>query len=205
MDIKVDNPFGTLFVTNGDNAKFQSYYSTLDALRPLLRSSEWLSETTGWYLNVGDDNFSSVRISYFCPNDEDPRQLVKEYLACHSLLYFAEPNPPKKTKVAAKYGGEELRFRRYLANYTHIGLDIMSADLHHAQCLFATFRWQVFMAKEDYKQHFAPTFEEHSPFYCAMSQGNRQQFWSDLECWPNPPEVDWAHMFVNMILKPGRP
>lgn len=199
MDISIDDAFGTLYITNSDTTKFKGYYSTLDALRPLFQLPEWQSTTAGCYLNVYG-NFNTVRISYFCPVDADPRDLVRDFLAEHSLSYSAEPEAPLLIKVAANYGGEELRYRRYLSTYSHIGLDIMGANLHHSQCLFATFRWQVFMDRGDYRAHFEPTFEKLSPFYCGMSDKDRRQFWSDLVHWPNPPQWDWAHMFVNMVL-----
>lgn len=199
MDISVDDTFGTLCITNNDTTKIKAYYSTLDALRPLFQLPEWQSVTTGYYLNV-TGAFNFVRISYFCPLGTDPRDLVRNFLVEYDLSCSATPEAPRAIKVAARYGGEELRFRRYLATYSHIGLDIMRANLHHSQCLFATFRWQVFMARGDYREHFAPTFEKLSPFYCGMSDKDRRQFWSDLAHWPNPPQVDWAHMFVNMVL-----
>ena len=199
MDVSANDTFGRLCVTNKDITRIKGYYSTLDALRPLFQLPEWQSVTTGFYLNV-TGAFNVVRISYFCPIDADPRDLVRSFLTEHGLSYSATPEAPRVIKVAAKYGGEELRFRRYLATYSHIGLDIMGANLHHSQCLFATFRWQVFMGRGDYRAHFAPTFETLSPFYCGMLDKDRQQFWSDLGYWPNPPQVDWAHMFVNMVL-----
>jgi len=199
MNLRINDIFGTLCVTNNDTTKIKGYYSTLDALRPLFQLSEWQSVISGFYLNV-TGNFNIVRISYFCPVGADPRDLVRDFLAEYGLSYSPEPEAPRVIKVAAEYGGDELRFRRYLATYSHICLDIMDTNLYHSQCLFATFRWQVFMNKENYKEHFAPTFKKFSPFYCGMSDKDQQQFWSDLEYWPNPPQVDWAHMFVNMVL-----
>lgn len=199
MDISVDDTFGTLCVTNNDTTKIKGYYSTLNALRPLFQLPEWQSVTTGYYLNV-TGAFNAVRISYFCPVGADPRDLVRSFLAEYDLSCTATPEVPRAIKVAAGYGGEELRFRRYLATYSHIGLDIMRANLHHSQCLFATFRLQVFMVRGDYREHFAPTFEKLSPFYCDMSDKDRRQFWGDLAYWPNPPQVDWAHMSVNLVL-----
>ena len=194
-----DDCFGRLLITNNDSTKFRGYYSTLDALRPLFALPEWKASTTGWYLNVAD-GFSVVRISYFSPVDADPRDLVRGLLTDLGLSFHTSPEAPEQIDVAAAYGGDELRFRQYLATYSRIGLDIMSANLLHAQSLFATFRWQVFMAKRDYREHFAPTFETSSPFYRDMPDKDRQQLWRDLEYWPNPPQVDWAHMFVNMVL-----
>lgn len=200
MKISVNDHFGTIQITDGTYVKFESYYSTLNALRPLLRSSEWQSQTTGWYLNVGGHNFDAVRISYFCPHGNDPRTAVDAFLADSSLSLFATPDSPKDVKVAHTYGGDESRFRSYLSTYSHIGLDLIGTDLHYAQCLFVTYRWQAFMSRGDCRDHFAPSFESRSPYYHSMSREGHEQFWSDFSHWPNPPQVDWAHMFVNMVL-----
>lgn len=200
MNVDVNDNFGTIQITDGMNLAFESYYSILDKIRPLLQSSEWQSSTTGWYLNVGGGNFDGVRISYFCPRDMDPRRVVEKFLADSSLSLFTNPEAPKHTKIADAYGGEESRFRFYLSTYSHIGLDLISSDLHYAQCLFVTYRWQVFMARGECKSHFSASFESRSPYYRSMSSRSQEEFWPAFSHWPNPPQVDWAHMFLNMIL-----
>ena len=83
MHVSVKDHLDTILVTDGANTRFDSYYSTLDSLRPLFQSSEWQSQTTGWYLNVGDNDFTAVRISYFCPDGNDPRSWL--IALCHIL------------------------------------------------------------------------------------------------------------------------
>jgi len=200
MHVDENDHLGTILVTDGLSARFYSYYSTVDALRPLFQLPEWKSQTTGWYLNVGDNEFTTVRISYFCRPGNDPRPMVAAFLSDHSLSSPSKPCRPKKTKFADRYGGVECRFRSYLSTYSYIGLDIMAADLHYAQCLFATYRWQVFMSQGSCREHFAPSFESMSRFYSAMPLEDQERFWLDFASWPNPPEVDWAHMFLNMVL-----
>ncbi len=51
-----------------------------------------------------------------------------------------------------------------------------------------------------YKPHFLRTFESQSPFYCSLSEMEKDQFWKDLSHWPNLLQVDWAHFLVNMVL-----
>ena len=57
-------------------------------------------------------------------------------------------------------------------------------------------------SRQEYKPHFEGTFIRDSRVYSSLSDEDRNQFWNDLSYWPNPPQVDWAHMMVNMIL-PG--
>ena len=51
-----------------------------------------------------------------------------------------------------------------------------------------------------YRQHFESTFNKQSSFYRNLQEKEKESFWEDMNHWPNPPQVDWAHMFVNMIL-----
>ena len=44
------------------------------------------------------------------------------------------------------------------------------------------------------------TFERDSPIYRGLPAAEQEQFWADPAHWPNPPQVDWAHMMVNMML-----
>ena len=51
-----------------------------------------------------------------------------------------------------------------------------------------------------YRSHFERTLKAMSPTYIGLSESEREQWWLDLQNWPNPPQVDWAHLFVNMVL-----
>lgn len=191
--------FGRFFLRTLNGGRFDGYYCSLNAIRPLVRSKEWLKSVTGFYINVAGD-FNAVRLSYFTSSPDQTRKVVEQFVARHGLKNIQDPEAPHHTRISEGYGGEELRFRRFLSTYTLIGLDIMKADLLNARCLFVTFRWQVMRARKPYKPHFLRTFENQSPFYISLSPRKRDQFWRDLGDWPNPPQVDWAHLFVNMVL-----
>ncbi len=178
---------------------FAGYYASLDALRPLLESAEWQAAVTGYFINVAGD-FDAVRLTYFTATPEPMRQAVEAFAATRGLEESQAREPPAPTTAAGLYGGEEIRFRRYLATYTLVGLDILRADALNARCLFATFRWQVMAARQPCRPHFERTFQRDSPFYRALPAREQEQFWADLAHWPNPPQVDWAHMMVNMVL-----
>jgi hypothetical protein len=141
-----------------------------------------------------------VRLTYLTRTPERVRQVVEAFAAARGLAQSQPPEPSAPGQTAGSYGGEELRFRRFLATYPLITLDLLQADPLHTRCLFATFRWQVMAARRPYRPHCAPTFERDSPYYRAMPAAAQEQFWADLAHWPNPPQVDWAHMMVNMAL-----
>ena len=192
--------FGKFFLRAPGGGRFAGYYSSLDAIRPLLDSEEWTENVTGSYVNVADDNFNAVRLSYWTTSPEQTLQVVDEFVRQYGLEYLRKPGVLSQTRNSDGYGGEELRFRKFLTAYTQIALNIMAADLLNARCLFATFRWQVMRSRQPYKPHFQGTFQNYSPFYNSLSQSEKDQVWSDLAHWPNPREVDWAHMMVNMVL-----
>ena len=190
--------FGIFHLRKGTTRRFEGYYDSLDAIRPMLRSSEWKQRVSGYYVNVSGDS-NAVRLSYFTTSPPQSTNLVNTFAAKHGLDVI-ESEYPHTVRIAEKYGGEELRFRGFLCTYAPIALDIMEADLLNARCLLATFRWQVMRARLPYQRHFINTFREQSRFFNALLADSQDQFWHDLAHWPNPPQVDWAHMFVNMVL-----
>ena len=190
--------FARFFLKLPGTSGLDGYYQTLFAAEPFLNTRAWQQAVTGYYLNVGNDD--SLRISYFTDKANTPTQVLTNFLSKNPLEYIQKPEKPNQKTVSALYGGEELRFRRFLSTYTLIGLDIMQIDILHARCLLATFRWQVMRNRQPYESHFIWTFENHSPFYNSLTMAEKNQFWLDIAHWPNPPQVDWAHMFVNMVL-----
>jgi hypothetical protein len=192
--------FGRFYLKVRGNRQFDTYFQTIDVLRPLLNSGEWNEAVTGYYINVAG-NMDTVRLSYFTSNPSRTASCIDSFCTSNNIQ-SQNPEIPHATRISEGYGGEELRFRRYLYTYTLIGLDIMSADLLYARRLMATFRLQVMLSRQSYTPHFQRTFEEQSPGYNSLSAEQKEQFWSDLSNWPDLRQVDWAHMMVNMIL-PG--
>lgn len=177
----------------------EGYYSTLKAIEPLVRSEEWQSSVTGFYINVAAES-CALRLSYFTRSPERAKSAVERIAPRLGLKHGQAPELPHPSEVSGMYGREELRFRRFLTTYTLIGLDIMKKDPLAARRLFAVFRWRVAIAREDYRAYFLKSFESLSPFYSSLSPAKKGQFWRDLALWPEESRVDWAHLFVNMVL-----
>ena len=190
--------FGKVILKIPGQPRFSGYYRSLDAIRPMFHSEDWLGSVTGFYINIAG-GFNSVRLSYFTASP-NLTQMTVERFAKEFRLEFEVAELPHHHIISRKYGNEEIRFRRFLSIYTQIGLEIMEKDLLHARCLFATFRWQIMRARKSYRPHFLRTFESQSAFYNSLGIEQQDQFWCDLAYWPNPPQVDWAHLFVNMVL-----
>lgn len=201
--ISKNDLFGVFYVKKPDGIKWDSYYATLDTLMSLFENEEFNKIITGFYLNICGD-FDSVRISYFTDKASRKKLLsiFKDFFRNNGISQIELAKEPKKTIVAKDYGGEELedRFRNFLALETQIGLELIKEDLTHARILFATYRWQVRKASLPFKDHFEPTFKKYSQTYNSLSMNEKDQFFKDLEEWPNPPQVDWAHMMVNLVL-----
>jgi hypothetical protein len=191
--------FGRFYLKKPNGGRFRGYYESLIGMRPLLCSKEWLQSVRGYYVNVAGKQ-DAVRLSYWTTAPQQTRNIIDLFVSQNGLKHIKEPIIPKHAINSAGYGGEELRFRRFLSTYTLIGLEIMETDLLHARRLFATFRWQIVRAGKPYRPHFLKTFEDQSFFFNSLSAREKEQFWLDLSYWPDSNKVDWAHLFVNMVL-----
>jgi len=164
-----------------------------------------MKSTTGYYINRirGD-----LRLSFFTPPSMGaslfykgkPIEIATKFIARHNLEFSKPYQSPSDAYFSKNYGGEEFQFRTYLATYSSIGLEILRSDRLNARCLFATLRLQKTLARQSYKWHCLKTFENQSSSYNSLSQEKQNQFWLDFSYWPYPAQVDWAHMFVNMVL-----
>ncbi len=191
--------FGRFYLQVKEGDGCEGYYSSLKAIEPLVRSEEWHSSVTGFYINVTEESYA-LRLSYFTRSPDRAQNVVERIAARLGLKHARSPELPHPSEVSGMYGHEELRFRRFLTTYTLIGLDIMKRDPLSARRLFAVFRWRVAIARKDYRAHFLRSFESLSPFYNSLSPPKKAQFWRDLALWPEKSRVDWAHLFVNMVL-----
>jgi hypothetical protein len=193
---------GIFYVRKPGGVKWDSYYNTLRALNPLFESED-LRVVIGFYLNICD-NFDAVRISYFVDrlDIEASIDVFRKFFRSNRLVEIQTNAYPRNLVLASNYGGKHLeaRFRNFLALETKIGLELINRDLLHARILFATYRWQVRKASMPVRAHFEPAFKRHSPTYNGLSGLEKDQFFLDLQEWPNPPQVDWAHMMVNLVL-----
>lgn len=207
--ISKDDLFGIFYVRKPDGIRYDSYYETINALRPLFKDKEFGTIVNGFYLNICGD-FDSVRISYFVDeaNSEKAISTFQHFFEESGISEIQNFNPPRKAIVVETYGNEKLeeRFRYFLVLETQVGLELLKADLLKARILFATYCWQIRKAWLPVREHFEPTFLEYSPTYASLSKEEREQFLRDLERRP-----DWTHLMVNFVLgidwrvSPGRP
>jgi hypothetical protein len=203
INIKDDDLFGRFYLKAKDTLESspEDYYRTIDTLRPLLREPEFTRTVSGYYLNFAGQP-RAMRFSYFTKTPQRARDMLYGFCRENGLIESALPEPAQPHEVSGAYGGQEQRFRIFLYLYTLIGLDIMESDLLNARCLMATYRWQVMIYRNPARPHFEKTFQKQSSAYNMLATAQKNQFWKDLQYWPNPPQVDWAHMMVNMVL-PG--
>ena len=201
--ISTEDFFGIFYVRKPNGLKWDSYYKTIDVLRPLFDSGSFREIISGFYLNVCG-NLDSVRISYFVNEKKASRSvsIFRDFFANNGLTEIETFSAPRKAIIAQSYGGMdyEERFRDFLARETQIGLEIMKGNLLHSRRLFATYRWQVRKASLSFEEHFEPTFEKYSQTYNSYSPEEKSQFFADLKEWPNPPQFDWGHFIVNLVL-----
>jgi hypothetical protein len=197
--IKETDLFGRFYIRAPDGGRVAGYYSSLNALRPLLDSGEWKESVTGYYLNVAGD-LDAVRLSYFTTSPDQTRQIVEGFVADHGLEYIRSPSVPVLKRISGRYGGEELRFRKFLATYTQIGLDLLDYDITYARRLVAEYRLSYSPQRLSCRPLFEPALIKHSPYYNSLESQAKSQLWQDFNYWH--PGGDWLHMMVNMLL-PG--
>ena len=79
-------------------------------------------------------------------------------------------------------------------------MDLLEKDRLYSRCLFIMLRYRFMKLKRPYEEYLKKPFEEKSRTYRILTEEEKKQLWKDLGHWPNPPQVDWIHMMVNMIL-----
>ena len=84
-------------IINDDPGRFQGYYESLNAMRPLLRSKEWLQSVTGYYVNVAGKQ-DAVRLSYWTTAPEQTRKIVNLFVSQNGLKHIEEPIIPEHTR-----------------------------------------------------------------------------------------------------------
>jgi hypothetical protein len=200
--------FGIFFVRKLAGAQFDSYYRTIDVLSPFLCSNELTETVLGFYLNhvpeqIDDHSELVLRISYFV-SESCVSKALSTFVELFSRKQLSVPKQctPRPILLAARYGGSmyEEPFRNFLNLQNRIGLELMRADLLHARCLFATYRWQVKKDPSSIEKHLEPTFEKWSSAYRSLSRTERTQFLTDLQARPDTTNYDWAHMMINLVL-----
>jgi hypothetical protein len=202
-----NNPFVVLFFRFPNLKplkKAEEYFSCLKLLRPLFGSSGFKASTLGYYLNY---NTQSVRLTYFTNNETETKEAIDNFLNENGGIALSECEAPKIGNIAKRYGGDNLRFRRFLNTYTQIGLDLLDYDILYSRRLVAEYRLTYSTQKISCNPLFEPAFTKHSKFFSQLDTQSVEQMWEDLNFWhphPNKPGcvADWAHFLVNMLL-PG--
>jgi len=195
-----EDMFGRFYLKKvPDEGPYKNYHMSLKAVRPLVKSSDWMRAVTGYYINAPVTR-DMVRLSFFTSHPKETKKVVERFISEHKIEQAQEPELPHAAVISQLYGGEEIRFRRLLALSTLIMLDVIESDPLYSRLLFATFRYYFMSLREPYEKHFLKAFEKKSPTYRSLSEQDKHQFWLDLKHWPNPPQVDWIHLPVNMVL-----
>ncbi len=78
--VTLDDLLGAFWVRSGVAVRWDSYYGTIDALRPLFMSSEFNEVISGFYINVAG-GCDAARIKYFVSpeNVEEGVELFRSY------------------------------------------------------------------------------------------------------------------------------
>lgn len=120
--------------------------------------------------------------------------------AAGALAQVKDAQSLREVSYVDGYGGSELEFRRYLCDYTQIGLDLLEFDRLEAQRLCATYRLRVQPSGASARAHFERSFKRISPTYQSFSSKHRDAFWAGFSFNAGAPRTPWDHMLVNQVL-----
>lgn len=177
------------------------YHKTICSLRPLFEKEQFKRHVSGYYVNrvCGEStrNEDTVRLTYFAPSGFAPLAVkeIKKFIEDKKLHEPCKSQLPQEDKVAGGYGGDkfELLFRQFLALETHVGLEIMEANLQDALSLVITFRLQNVWAHSSIPSHFKSAFQR-SVTYCSLTDTDKKFLWLCLTI------PEWSHFLVNLVI-----
>lgn len=185
-------------INKGEN--LADYYKTVSILRDFFVSLEWINSVTGFYLNAitREPYHVTVRIAYMvAAMTTKPVDSYQAYADRKGLVTVGfDELEPREGVITDYYGGDELLFRRYLATYSWIGMDLLENDFDNSTRLFSELRKQP---RATYRVFLEPAFLAKSPYFAAMSKADQEEFWMSFMSWPKS-NTDWAHMMVNMMI-----
>lgn len=189
-----------IYTTMNMGASLSDYYKTVSVLRELFASPEWSSSVTGFYLNaITRESYQvTVRIAYMVSAmTAKPVDSYQAYADRKGLVTVGfDELEPRESVMTDYYGGDELLFRRYLATYSWIGMDLLENDFDGSTRLFTDLRKQP---RATYRAFLENTFLFRSPYFAAMLKADQEEFWQSFVSWPKS-NADWTHMMVNMMI-----
>lgn len=194
-----DDLLGQFVIKLPENKRWPSYYETINRFRVLFESPQFQQHVSGYYVNSLHEPYGPryLRIKYFTPPDshENAEREIENFITKNELTEKKDDRiHPKQGSAAISPGDSQLRCRQFLTLETLLSLQIMKKDLLNAQSLMATYRWQVFKARQPRAPHFKPTFERDSSAYFSLSPNDKVFLYSCLS------NYKWAHFLVNLVL-----
>ena len=198
--ITIDDFSARIYTITGGGETLDDYYKTVFLLSDFLKSSEWKSSVSGFYLNaIKREPYNyTVRIAYMVNGmTSQPVECYQAYALRKKLVTagYDELKPPAGL-YTDYYGGDELAFRRYLATYSWIGIDLLRNGFEESTRLFSDLRKQP---RATYRPFLESFFLDKSPYFSSLTKGEQAEFWAAFVSWPKS-SADWAHMMVNMMI-----
>jgi hypothetical protein len=148
----------------------EGYFNCIKILKPLLKSSDFIDSTPGFYINyitVPDDNLNSLRITYYTTDPIKTQEAIQR---------FVEQNFDKISLFRSQWTGraragqpldipdeEELRFRNFLNRNTQIVLDLLeSYDREQLRKLVSDYRHIQLLQRVKPEAVLGPVFSQYS-------------------------------------------
>jgi hypothetical protein len=190
--------YGIFYLALSATPSFENYYASVAELTPCLREPAWLNSCNGFYVSCIEHGLP--RISYFAFSAKKATEAIESICRSSPLAHAKSAEPLKAVSYVDGYGGTESAFRRYLCDYTQVGLDLLEADRLEAQRLCATYRLSVHPSGASARGYLEPSFDKMSAAYGQFSAAHKDVFWTAFGVNEGSPKTPWDHMLVNQIL-----
>jgi hypothetical protein len=178
------------------------YFEGISKLAEFLCSDELHKHINGFHLSLWLE--FGIRFTFFTNVDLDSEDYLQEQfekLSFERYLEKVEESPrTEQYEVYCNKGKSYLDFRRYLQLMTNIGLLLLEKDIADTRYMAARYRLEIGPTRVSAKPFFEEWFKDLD-YFKIMDVTIKEELLDGFDFWFTD-RMDWAHMFITMIL-PG--
>ncbi len=189
-----------LKLKNSKGNNIDDYFEGVKKLQAFLRSKEFESNLTGFFLSFWNDG--GIRFSYFTNNDHQTISFLDNKISSLGFTKYLDDVEPSDLSFGyyLRNVKTNLDFARFLQLITNIGLELLEKDVVYSRRLAVKYRLEIAPQGGSCKSYFEQAFNKMS-YYKSLSPEIKQELMEGLDFWHTSWE-DWAHMLIVMIM-PG--
>jgi len=184
------------------NRMIDTYFEGISRLSSLLYSDALHDHLNGFHLSLWIED--GIRFTFFVNDGLDGEDFLEDQFQNLNFERYLPrddepPTPERYTQYLTK-GKTYIQFRRFLQLITNIGLESINWDQAQSRKLAAEYRLDIGPSGQSAKPHFQGWYNNLS-YYNSLTSDLKEELLEGLDFWFTS-TMDWAHMFVTMVL-PG--